>query len=368
MLNVPFSLQDEEKDSNQEQFQRMPYKRHFPKRVKRSSVQQHKQLPRKPRGLRPRRRRVAPNPVRLRRSVRNRNRVLPYFPGSSAQLPRSSNYIEQVLKKTITSPVRHSKQNPRKPSLSKPRKCVEKPRKCVEEPRKCIEKPLVLVEKVDIPGTAVVKVEQPKIEMPKIVIDEPKDVVEKPKIVIEKPKIVVEKPRLVLETPAAASTSKPPLNIAKPQELVTPRRYVPRRTKWGKRRRKPKTEAKPCELCAEESKYRCSKCHSAVYCSVKCYKAHMKECREVKRRKTEDKPPPPIVLPDVDLANSLVSRDQLCLLEKSQVVRERLTKEIKDLVLQVAQSATPMKVLEKTRETNVHFSRFSSLLLRVICN
>jgi len=360
MLNVPFSLQRHERDSHQEQFQRMPQKRHFSKRVKPSSVQQRKQIPRKPRGLRPRRRRVAPNPVRLRRSARNRNRVLPKVSDTSAQLPRSFNYVEQVVKKNMASSVRHSKQNPRKPSFAKPRNRVEKPQIVVEK----VEKPKSVVQKVEKPKSVVEKVEKSKVAVEKI--EKPKIVVDKPKNAVEKPKIVVEKPRLVLETPAAASTSKPPLSIAKPQELVTPRRYVPKRTKWGKRRRKPKREAKPCELCGEESKYRCSKCHSVVYCSVKCYKAHIKECRQVKRRKTEVKPPPPVVLPAVEMDNSLVSRDQLLLLETSQVVRERLTKEIKDLVLQVAQSTTPLKVLETTRETNVNFSRFSALLLRVI--
>lgn len=144
------------------------------------------------------------------------------------------------------------------------------------------------------------------------------------------------------------------------------RRYN-KRSRWAERRLKWLRQAKPCGLCGETSKYRCPKCHSFHYCSVKCWKDHVKECKEMKRRKVESTSP--MILPNLepDWANGKqVSRHQLYLLGRSNQVKQMMSPEIKDIVLQVAAAEKPVKILERFLETDSKFSRFAEVLMEVI--
>jgi len=144
------------------------------------------------------------------------------------------------------------------------------------------------------------------------------------------------------------------------------RRYN-KRTRWAERRLKWPRQAKPCGVCGETSKYRCPKCHSFHYCSVKCWKDHVIECKEMKRRKVESTSS--MILPNFDLKREngkQVSRHQLYLLERSNQVRQIMTPEMKDIVLQVALAEKPVKILQRFLETNTQFSRFAEVLLEVI--
>jgi len=64
--------------------------------------------------------------------------------------------------------------------------------------------------------------------------------------------------------------------------------------------------------------------------------------------------------------DKVVSRHQLYLLERSNPVRQSLTPEIKDMILQVALANEPVKILETYLEKDINFSRFTELLLKAI--
>jgi len=177
------------------------------------------------------------------------------------------------------------------------------------------------------------------------------------------PKLVA--PKVIGPKPTATSS----IDIEKyPPQFNHPfNRRQNKRSRWAERRLKWLRKAKPCGLCDETSKYRCPKCHSFHYCSVKCWKDHIKECKEMKRRKVESTFP--MILPKLALDPAhakLVSRHQLYLLERSNPVRRTMTPEIKDMVLQVALAKEPLKTLERCLETNPKFSRFAELILAVI--
>jgi hypothetical protein len=126
-------------------------------------------------------------------------------------------------------------------------------------------------------------------------------------------------------------------------------------------------KVKPCGLCEETSKYRCPKCHFFRYCSVKCWKEHVEECREAKKMKVT--PTHSMILPnftDAKAQGKVVSRHKLYLLERSNLVRQSLTTEIKDIILKVALADEPVKILEKYREEHINFSEFTELLLKAI--
>jgi len=230
------------------------------------------------------------------------------------------------------------------------------------------------------PGTKISEVNPPKLVTLKDVDLKPPATSSNVGTIPEKPMTPhaihqnMEASKVTLSKPIAPidDATKPPsissINIERyPPRFNQPFRRQNKRSRWAERRLKWLRQAKPCGLCGETSKYRCPKCHSFHYCSVKCWKDHVKECKEMKRQKLESTYSMTLPNLDHDWANGKqVSRHQLYLLERSNQVRQSMTPEIKDIALEVALAEKPVKILEKFLETNSRFSRFAEVLLEVI--